>query len=83
MADQVDDLPSHDVELDTTGLYCPEPIMMMHSRVRDMQAGQVLKVIASDPATTRDIPKFCSFLGHELLNQREQDGGYLYFVRLG
>ncbi|APX92671.1 sulfurtransferase TusA [Halomonas sp. 1513] len=83
MADQVDELPSHDVELDTTGLYCPEPIMLMHSRVRDMQAGQVLKVIASDPATTRDIPKFCSFLGHELLIQREMDDGYLYFVRLG
>ncbi|MDR5906755.1 MULTISPECIES: sulfurtransferase TusA [Halomonadaceae] len=84
MADQVDDLPSHDVELDTTGLYCPEPIMMMHNRVRDMQAGQVLKVIASDPATTRDIPKFCSFLGHELLVQREvSDGDFLYYVRLG
>ncbi|MBD3896319.1 sulfurtransferase TusA [Halomonas sp. ML-15] len=83
MADQVDELPSHDVELDTTGLYCPEPIMMMHNRVRDMQPGQILKVIATDPATTRDIPKFCSFLGHELLSQREQDSGYLYFVRLG
>lgn len=74
--------PDFDAELDTTGLYCPEPIMLMHNQVRDMQAGSVLKVIATDPATTRDIPKFCSFLGHELLAQHENDDGYLYFIRL-
>ncbi|MDX5378623.1 MAG: sulfurtransferase TusA [Halomonas sp.] len=71
------------VELDTTGLYCPEPIMLMHNKVRDMKAGEVLKVVATDPATTRDVPKFCSFLGHELLSQQESDGHYLYFIRLG
>ncbi|QJQ93974.1 MULTISPECIES: sulfurtransferase TusA [Halomonadaceae] len=83
MADQLVDLPSHDVELDTRGLYCPEPIMLMHNRVRDMSMGDVLKVVASDPATTRDIPKFCSFLGHELLYQAERDGTYHYYLRLG
>lgn len=83
MADSADSLPIHDVELDTTGLYCPEPIMLMHNKVRDMRAGQVLKVVASDPATTRDVPKFCSFLGHELLEQRESGERYLYFIRLG
>ncbi|WP_280546413.1 MULTISPECIES: sulfurtransferase TusA [unclassified Halomonas] len=83
MVDSADSLPACDVQLDTTGLYCPEPIMLMHNKVRDMHSGEVLKVIASDPATTRDIPKFCSFLGHELLHQQEDDGRYLYFIRLG
>ncbi|MDZ7853568.1 MAG: sulfurtransferase TusA [Halomonas sp.] len=83
MVDSADSLPVCDAQLDTTGLYCPEPIMLMHNKVRDMHTGEVLKVIASDPATTRDIPKFCSFLGHELLRQQEDDGSYLYFIRLG
>lgn len=83
MDDTADALPDHDAELDTTGLYCPEPIMLMHNKVRDMQLGEVLKVIASDPATTRDVPKFCHFLGHELIHQRELDGRYQYFIRLG
>lgn len=83
MVDSVDSLPACDAQLDTTGLYCPEPIMLMHNKVRDMHTGEVLKVVASDPATTRDIPKFCSFLGHELLQQKEADGSYLYFIRLG
>ncbi|WP_148255009.1 sulfurtransferase TusA [Aidingimonas lacisalsi] len=78
-----DTIPASDAELDTSGLYCPEPVMMMHNRVRELQTGDVLKVIATDPATTRDIPKFCSFLGHELVHQSEDQGTYLYFIRLG
>lgn len=83
MADTANDLPNADAHLDTSGLYCPEPIMLMHNRVRDMQPGEVLAVTATDPATTRDIPKFCSFLGHELIHQAEQDDTYTYLIRLG
>lgn len=83
MSDYADDLPDHDAELDTCGLYCPEPIMLMHNKVRDMSQGEVLKVVATDPATTRDIPKFCSFLGHELIHQHEDETTYLYLIRLG
>ncbi|MBR9905866.1 MAG: sulfurtransferase TusA [Gammaproteobacteria bacterium] len=83
MADNTGTLPSFDAVLDTTGLYCPEPIMLMHNKVRDMTSGQVLKVIATDPATTRDVPKFCQFLGHELLEQNtSSENNYLYFIRL-
>lgn len=81
--DNPSDCVAFDAELDTTGLYCPEPIMLMHNRVRDMRPGEVLKVIASDPATTRDVPQFCNFLGHELLAQQQRDDDYLYFIRLG
>ncbi|WP_249977706.1 sulfurtransferase TusA [Vreelandella olivaria] len=82
MTDHTNDAQPFDAVLDTTGLYCPEPIMLMHNKVRDMVSGQVLKVIATDPATTRDVPKFCQFLGHELLTQTESSGDYLYFIRL-
>ncbi|WP_447528330.1 sulfurtransferase TusA [Vreelandella sp. TE19] len=77
-----DTTPAFDATLDTTGLYCPEPIMLMHNKVRDMDSGQTLEVIATDPATTRDVPKFCQFLGHELLTCQEHEGEYRYFIRL-
>ncbi|WP_444677181.1 sulfurtransferase TusA [Halomonas sp. E19] len=83
MMQTADSQPAYQVELDTTGLYCPEPIMLMHNKVRDMRPGEILKVIATDPATTRDVPKFCSFLGHDLIAQEESDGYFLYFIRLG
>jgi len=67
--------------LDTTGLTCPEPVMMLHGAVRDVASGQVIKVVATDPSTERDIPKFCQFLNHELLAQGEEGGIYFYLIR--
>jgi len=74
-------LPEHQHFLDAQGLYCPEPVMMLHSRVADMGVGEVLKVLATDPATQRDIPQFCRFLGHELVHEAIEDQIYVYFIR--
>lgn len=70
-----------DAELDARGLFCPEPVMMLHTKVRELAPGAILKVLATDPSTQRDIPKFCVFLEHQLLDSSEQDGAYLYWIR--
>ncbi len=57
--------------------------MLLHNAVRDIAVGAVLKVVATDPSTRRDIPKFCRFLGHDLLLQQETNGQFLYFIRKG
>lgn len=67
--------------LDTCGLFCPEPVMMLHNKVRDVAAGDVIEVIATDPSTQRDIPKFCTFLGHQLLSQHEKEKKYYYYIQ--
>ena len=72
-----------DQVLDTTGLFCPEPVMMLHSTFKDIKVGDVVKVLATDPSTTRDIPKFCLFLGHELIEQAETGSEYEYLIRKG
>lgn len=56
--------------------------MLLHNCVRDMAAGEVLEVIATDPSTQRDIPKFCHFLGHELLLEDEAGGTFRYLIRI-
>lgn len=68
-------------QLDACGLFCPEPVMLLHNRIRDMASGEVVEVVATDPSTTRDIPKFCLFLGHELLDKRQQDDRYHYLIK--
>lgn len=68
--------------LDTCGLMCPEPVMLLHQQVRKMSEGQVVCVTATDPSTERDIPKFCLFLGHELVEASESEGKYTYIIRL-
>ena len=70
-----------EVVLDTCGLYCPEPVMMLHNKIRDVEPGTVIKVVATDPATTRDIPKFCNFLKHELVEQQQEGELYIYRIR--
>lgn len=73
--------PQPDQILDATGLYCPEPVMLLHNKVRDMAVGELLEVIATDPSTERDIPKFCAFLGHQLVEQRVIGDCYHYVIR--
>lgn len=75
--------PTSPVEhvLDASGLNCPEPVMLLHKKMRELGAGDVLLVLATDPSTTRDIPKFCTFLGHELLSTSEEGTSYRYRIR--
>ena len=67
--------------LDASGLFCPEPVMLLHNKIRDIEEGQLLKLVATDPSTSRDVPKFCHFLGHELLESAEEDGSFVYLIR--
>lgn len=67
--------------LDTLGLRCPEPVMLVRKTVRGMTAGDTLLIIADDPATTRDIPGFCRFMEHELLAVEAEQAPYRYLLR--
>lgn len=70
-------------QLDARGLYCPEPVMMLHNLMADVPVGVVVEVLATDPSTRRDFLKFCNFLGHELLQAEEIDGEFVYQIRKG
>jgi len=69
--------------LDTKGLICPEPVMMLHNAIRDAVTGDVIEVHATDPSANRDIPKFCSFLGHELVTQKQDGDVLMFWVKKG
>lgn len=73
----------HQHLLDTSGLYCPEPIMLLHTKLDEIMKDEVLLLIATDPATTRDVPKFCQFLKHTLINQEEDSQHYRYWLKKG
>ena len=72
-----------DTQLDARGLYCPEPVMMLHNKIADIEAGQLVEVLATDPSTERDIPKFCNFLGQELVSKEQSGDEYHYLIRKG
>lgn len=59
--------------LDAVGLMCPEPIMLLHKMVREVNDSDEIRIIATDPATKRDVPQFCQFLGHTLLASSHEE----------
>ncbi|WLF84040.1 sulfurtransferase TusA [Moraxella sp. ZY210820] len=73
--------------LDTKGLRCPEPIMMLHRVMRKAQSGDYIEVIATDPSTSWDIPRFCTHLNHQLVEQQQYDEDnatvYRYLIQKG
>jgi tRNA 2-thiouridine synthesizing protein A len=68
-------------QLDTQGLCCPEPVMLLHRVMRNAATGEVVHVLATDPSTQRDIPKFCTFLGHDLVHTEITPSVFEYWIR--
>lgn len=69
--------------LDARGLRCPEPLMVMRNRIRDLAPGDVLHVQATDPSTERDFRDFCRYLDHELVAVRQGPECYEFLIRKG
>jgi TusA-related sulfurtransferase len=67
--------------IDCTSLYCPMPIVKTAAAVKDMQAGEVLEVLADDPGIKEDMPAWCETTGNEFLGLQEEDGVYKTFVK--
>lgn len=70
-------------ELDALGLRCPEPVMMVRKEVRGLNEGDVLLIQADDPASVRDIPSFCRFMGHQLIAQDIDNQPFLFLIKKG
>ena len=49
------------IEIDATGLKCPEPIMLLHKAIRESDDGDFIEMNATDPSTERDVDKFANF----------------------
>ena len=64
---------SEEKKLDAVGLFCPEPVFRTKIEIEKMQVGEVLKVLADDPAAEDDISRWVTRTGHELLNVSKND----------
>ena len=56
--------------LDTTGLLCPLPVLKLRKHLKFMKIGDVVAILADDPAAAIDIPHFCNETGHTLIYQK-------------
>lgn len=73
-------MPEVDVELDLSGLTCPMPLLKTKQALNKLEAGKVVKVIATDPGSERDFHVFAEQSGTVLLEFLRQDGKFLYWL---
>ena len=71
----------HDKEIDTRGLNCPLPILRTKKALSDVQSGQVLKVVATDPGSVKDFETFARQTGHALLSHAEANGEFTFYMK--
>lgn len=70
-----------DQELDATGLNCPLPILRAKKALATLNAGQVLRVVATDPGSVKDFDAFAKQTGNELMDSGEENGKYTFLIK--
>ncbi|MBI5275508.1 MAG: sulfurtransferase TusA family protein [Burkholderiales bacterium] len=70
-----------DKEIDTRGLNCPLPILKAKKALADMQSGQLLKVVSTDPGSVRDFQAFARQTGNELVEQQSEGQDFVHVLR--
>ncbi len=75
--------PEVDIFIDARGLNCPLPILKARKALMEMEAGQILQVTASDPASAEDFPSFAEATGNRLVGMTDEAGVLTYYLQVG
>ncbi len=67
--------------LDCTGMLCPMPIVNTTKAMKELQPGQILKMISTDAGSPPDIEAWSRQTGNELLRSTVEDGKYVFFLK--
>ena len=70
-----------DFELDTLGMQCPVPIVKTAKKMKELEIGQVLKVISDDEGIQEDMPAWANATGNEFLGIEEEGEVYTVYVK--
>ena len=70
-----------DKTLDCKGLTCPMPIAKLAKATKELNAGQVLEMMATDPGSRPDVTAWCDRTGNELIETKEEDGIFTFYIR--
>jgi len=75
----VPDAAPAETTLDATGLLCPLPVLKARRALREVPAGGILEVLATDPGAVKDFEHFCETTGCELIETSEEADGVFRF----
>lgn len=67
--------------LDCIGLYCPQPLFQTREGIDSIEVGEVLEVLADDPAAEEDIKRFAKRTGHEIVFFENEDNKLRFLIK--
>ncbi|MFC1581578.1 sulfurtransferase TusA family protein [Candidatus Neomarinimicrobiota bacterium] len=67
--------------LDCSGLNCPLPILKTKKKIDSMSAGQILKMISTDPGSASDVNAWSRRTGHKVLEYDNADNTFLFYIK--
>jgi len=70
-----------DETLDCIGLYCPMPVLQTREKIEEMSVGELLEVLADDPAAEPDIQAWAKRSGQEIVAIDRTDEGLRFLIR--
>jgi len=75
------DVIKEDQVLDCSGMLCPLPVVKTSKAMKELQSGQVLKMVATDPGAPPDMEAWSRQTGNEMLRSMTEDGKFVFFLR--
>jgi tRNA 2-thiouridine synthesizing protein A len=73
--------PVPSLTIDALGKKCPIPIIMLADRIRDVRIGELIAVLADDPAAKTDLPAWCALKSQEFVRADDLEHGWAFLVR--
>lgn len=67
--------------LDCIGLFCPEPLFQTREQIDSIETGEILEVLADDPAAEEDIKRFAKRTGHEIIKFEKKEGHIRFLIK--
>jgi len=70
------------LSINALGRKCPIPIILLAERIGEVAVGQLVQVLADDPAAKTDVPAWCGLKSHDYVGAAElADGGWAFLIR--
>ena len=69
--------------LDARNMLCPLPVIKTQNRAAELQAGDILEVVCTDPGALNDIPAWCRINGHEVVDTAQSDDEVRITLKVG
>jgi tRNA 2-thiouridine synthesizing protein A len=74
-------LVNKDETLDCLGLMCPAPIVKLSKKMKQMESGKILELLADDEGALEDVPAWCRKMGNELLETTTEGSVYKFYIK--